>query len=263
MVAFAALAALAAGWLTVMLSLALRPAVGSEKLGLWIGLGVGLAFAAFSAPHVFQASVAAHVLVATLAAVAGVVAAVVLRPRFSATSFSPDYQPRIWLTWIVVLLVLVWMDKAALFVLRTAAAQGEFQWGGWWSQWSTACLHFLIAAVAGAAFDRGQAAGMLLLSLVLLLAACTLSHNDTQAYAAAEIFYALGTSIYVTALVFYSARGGRPWSAAGVLAITRWLGGALGVAAGLAFGSVPDGWLLGIALVAVLAVWQRARLRER
>jgi hypothetical protein len=263
LVAFANLAALAAGWLTVVLSLVLRAAVGSKKLGVWIGLGVGIAFAVFSAPQVYRATVANHVVLATIAAAAGVVAAVLLRPQFAATSFSPDYQPRIWLTWIVILLVLVWMDKAALFVIRAAAVQNEFQWGGWWSQWSTACLHFLIAGVAGAAFDRGRAAGMLLLALVLLLAACMLSHNDTRAYAAAEVFYALGASIYVTALVFYPSRGGRPWYAAGVLAIARWAGGALGIAVGLAFGGVPNEWLMAIALIGALAIWERARLRAR
>ncbi len=263
LVLFSGVAALAAGWVTVVLSLVLRPAIGSDKLGMWIGIGVGLAFAIFSLPEVYQASAALPALLAAGAAAAGVVAAVLLRPRFAATSFSPDYQPRVWLAWIVVLLVLVWMDKAALFVIHGAAAQREFLWNGWWSQGSTACLHFLIAALAGAAFDRGWVAGMLLVALILLLAACGLSGADTQAFAQAQIFYAFGASIYVTALVFYPARGGQIWLAAGLLAIARWIGGALGSAMALALGGVPTALLLGIALVGVLAIWQRARLRER
>jgi hypothetical protein len=104
---------------------------------------------------------------------------------------------------------------------------------------------------------------MLLLALVLLLAACGLSHADTQAYAEAQIFYALGASIYVTALVFYPARGGQAWLAAGLLAIARWVGGALGAAIALALGGVPPGLLLAIALVGGLAIWQRSHWRER
>ena len=260
---FTAVAAFAAGWVMVALSLVLRGAVGSDRLGLCIGFGVGTAFAIFSVPQVFAASVAVHALLAAGAAALGLIAAFGLRSKFATTSFSPDYQPRVWLTWIVVLLVLVWMDKAALFMIRGAAAREAFQWGGWWSQWSTACLHFLIAALAGAAFDRGWASGMLLFAVVLLLAACTLSHAETQAYAAAEIFYALGASIYATALVFYPARGGRPWLAAGLLACTRWAGGSLGVAIVLALGDVPAGLLLGVALLAVGAIWLRAHWRER
>ncbi len=180
LVVFSGVAALAAGWVAVVLSMVLRPAIGSEKLGMWIGVGVGLAFALFSLPQIYLAAAAVPALVAAAAAAAGMVAAVALRPRFAATSFSPDYQSRVWLAWIVMLLVLVWMDKAALFVIRGATVQHEFQWDGWWSQGSTACLHFLIAALAGAAFDRGWAAGMLLLAMVLLLAACNLSQADPK-----------------------------------------------------------------------------------
>jgi hypothetical protein len=260
---FAGVAALAGGWVMVVMSLVLRAAVGSERLGMFIGFGVGLAFAFFSVPQIYGASAAVHALLAAGTAGVGLVAALGLEPKFATTSFSPDYQPRVWLTWIVVLLVLVWMDKAALFVIREAAAREELQWGGWWSLSSTACLHFLVAALAGAAFDRGWASGMLLLAVVLLLAACTLSHADNQAYAQAEIFYAMGASIYATALVFYPARGGQAWRSAGLLAFTRWAGGSLGVAIALALGGAPGGLLLAVALLAVGAIWLRTHWRER
>jgi hypothetical protein len=105
---------LSLGWLAVTLSVGLRPILGTARLGRYIGVATGAAYALWSLPWVFEASPRAQLLLAGACAVIGALAAPWLWPRAASRSSSPDYAPRVGWLWIAIFLALVWLDTATL-----------------------------------------------------------------------------------------------------------------------------------------------------
>ena len=245
---------LALGWLTVTLATGLRPAIGTGRLGLVVGLGTGLAYAACNLPAVFEAAARSQAIMAALVAGTASISAAFLTPREPSISTTADYGPGGMLRWIVVLALLVGLDSAAFYVIQHV----DTLRAGSWDEgrlWLNAAVHLGAAVGAGWWLDRGGRAGLAVAGYGLLAAGWGLIDQGGGG------LYAAGVSIYSALLVYFPARGGRAWVAGLVYAVAGWLGSALGIGLAQEFGTVPVGVVLAVGGgVGALLVWrQRAQ----
>lgn len=229
------------GWLTVTLAAGLRDMLEARRLGWWIGVGTGLAYAICNLPVVFAASPRAQAIVAGMVCVAGLV----LAHGWSAEQREPargvDYGRRAAGVWVLLLLVLVWLDSAAFYVIQHAAGLRTPTWAGEARLWGNAAMHLGAALLAGWMIDRGWMSRVLPVAFALLWLACwRLGHG---LFSGSGWFYTAAVSLYSTVLVAYPAMSGRPWVAAAVYAIAGWVGSALGIGMVQDLHTVPE-WLL-------------------
>lgn len=248
----AAVAGLGLGGLTVTLAASLRGLLGPARLGFWIGAGTGTAYAFCNLPWVFAASPRRQTLVAVALALLG--AALTWRWRIApvAPATGVDHAGRGRTTWIVWLMVLVWLDSAAFYVIQHTPALRAGTWGGPGLLVGNALVHFFVALAAGAWADRGRAAGVALAAFALLVSACGLLVSGKTTGVA--VAYTAAVSLYSTLLVHYPAFGARPWLATGVFAIAGWGGSALGIGMAQDLRQIPL-WFLAVAVVVFLGAW--------
>jgi cytochrome c oxidase cbb3-type subunit 2 len=90
-------------------------------------------------------------------------------------------------------------------------------------------MNLVAALLAGWALDRRWAGRTVFAGAAALLVACGLIGGAGGNRAGGAMLYAAGVSVYSTVLVFYPARGGRPWLAALIYAVAGWGGSALGI----------------------------------
>lgn len=243
------------GWLTVTLAAGLRGLIGEKRLGLWIGVGTGLGYAACNLPWVFQATPAGQAWFAATAAAAGAV----LVWRWRGAAVTPvrgsDFSRRGVAVWVGLLLVLVWLDSSAFYVIQHVATLREPTWGAGGSLWLNAAVHLLAAVAAGWAIDRGWMPRVLPVAFALLWLACwRLGHG---LFAGTVVLYATAVSLYSTVLVAYPARSGRPAVATAVYALAGWLGSALGIGMVQDLHRIPAWFLTASAAVFLLGwLWQ-------
>lgn len=260
-VATAGAIGLSLGWLTVSLAAGLRAAAGARRLGLAAGLGTGAAYALCNVPRVFEASAREQAAAGVVFMALAFAAAGWLRADESQAATSRDFYGRRAGGWVAVFLALVWMDSAAFYIIQHTEALRAGTWGGDGRLWLNACIHLGVAVAAGAALDRERMGSVTLGAWAALAAGCVLLGDEMRLWAGAEIFYTAGVSLYSVALVFYPARGGRPWLAGIVFAAAGWLGSALGIGMAQDLHAVPA-WFLAAAGAVVLGVLL-ARWRAR
>lgn len=258
----AAVIGLALGWLTVTLASGLRVAVGVKRLGLAVGLGTGLAYAACNFPVVFTASARAQTGVSIVFILVAVGATRWLRVGTAAeVSTSGDFKPKRVGTWTLVFLALVWMDSAAFYIIQHTPSLRAGTWGQSGSLWLNAGMHLGVAVLAGVGMDRDWWGRVVFGAWVALSVACVLLSGEVRGFVGAEMLYTAGVSLYSVALVYYPARGGRAWVAGVVFAVAGWLGSAWGIGMAQDLHVVPV-WFVGAAGVVVTGVLL-ARRRER
>ena len=259
----AALSGLGAGVATVTLAAMLRRAAGRERLGLVIGLGTGLAYGAANLPPVFAAEAPFQAVLAMLAACVGLVTGRLFELRGPGEKpVVTDYAPGGAALWILILLGLVGLDSMAFYVIQHTPALKENTWTGAPRLFANAGVHFLAAVLAGAALDRRWVGRTTLLAAGLLITACLLIDGGSGWAPIGGLMYAAAVSLYSTVLVFYPARGARPWLAALIFAVAGWGGSALGLGLAQGRGQVP-GWLLAATGILVGgALWVRRRRLE-
>lgn len=238
-------------WTTAMLVLCLRPTVQFKRLGLCCGLGTGLAYALCNQPPIFDSSPRAQTFVAIVAALSGFVISFRIRGGPVAKSSAPEYRPTIAAVWLILFLTLVWIDSAAFFIIQHSPHLKATTWAGLGALQSNAFVHFAAATLAGLALDRGQQPIAIGAALFALLIACVLLGQSGGAFPIARILYTAGVSIYSTALVFYPARGGRPWLAGLLYAASGWFGSAMGIGMVQSLHIIP---VLFVAIAATVAV---------
>lgn len=257
--AAAALAGLGLGGLTVTLASSLRSLLGARRLGLWIGVGTGTAYAVCNLPWLFAASPRRQTLVAVAVALLGAA----LTARWRADPVLPaagdEHTGRGRTAWIIWLLVLVWLDSAAFYVIQHTPALRAGTWGGPWLLGGNALVHLGAAVAAGAWADRGWAARVAVLAFGLLAAACgVLSAGETIGVA---IAYTAAVSLYSTLLVHFPAQSARPALAALVFAIAGWGGSGLGIGMAQDLQRIPP-WFLAVSAVVFFAAWRYRRRRR-
>ncbi len=259
MAAVAAVVGLSLGWLTVTLAAGLRALIAPGRLGLGIGAGTGLAYAACNLPWVFAAPPVWQAAGAVFVAGGGAALSCRWRGPVGTVEPGPDYTWGSRVAWLVLLLVLVWLDSAAFYIIQHTPELRAVTWGGGWTLAGNALTHLLAALVAGWLLDRGAQARLVAAAFGLLLAACWLLGHGARELVGVEVPYTMAVSVYSTVLVFYPARSGRPWLVAAVYAVAGWVGSALGVGMAQDLHRVPDWFLVASGSVFIVAGLARSR----
>ena len=240
-------------WATVTLSLCLRPTLHLKKLGAWCGLGTGLAYAFCNFPPVFTATPGSQTVIAIFAVLIGFVVSFRLNSEPAKPSTSPEYKPFGAGLWVVLFLILAWLNSAAFCIIGHVQLLSASTWDGTLNLQGNAFVHLCTAVIAGLAVDRRQlhlTAGAALLALIL---ACLLLNGSGGALPASRVCYTIGASVYSTILVYYLARGGRAWLAGVIFAASGWLGSAAGLGMAQSLQAVPVAFVVTVAIVAIAA----------
>ncbi|HVU32408.1 MAG TPA: cbb3-type cytochrome c oxidase subunit II [Opitutaceae bacterium] len=251
---------LALGWLTVSLVAGLREVLGVRRLGWWVGVGTGLAYACCNVPPVFNAAPRVQAVVAAGVALVGALAGARLRPGGAAEAEPTEAQPAIAAAWTLALLALVWLDSGAFYAIQHSVPLKGVTWAGAAVLWGNAVMHFLAALVSGLLLDRRRAALVLAGAVVALVAACAALRESLPG---ARWAYTAGVSLYSVALVWYPMRTGRPAIGAIIFIVAGWVGSGLGIGMVQNLSEVPR-WFLAAAFgaVAVALAWRRHGLRR-
>lgn len=260
MLLVAATCAGALGWSTVILAGGLRAVVGSRRMGVVVGVGTGTAYALCNLPWIFEASAQVQTLCA--AGVITLVSMVVPSPNFAETTVGaePDTRLRGLVGWVGILMLLVWLDSAAFYIIQHQPDLLQATWTGTDHLWANAVVHFTGAVFAGWWWDRGGRMSLVIGAFSLLAGGCLLLGS---AYAQwASWCYAAGVSLYSVVLVCYPARSGRVGIAGAVYIMAGWVGSALGIGMAQDLNDVPNAFLLvagGVILGLGLWRWRDAR----
>jgi hypothetical protein len=225
----AALIGISLGWTLTIVALCLRPVVHLSRLGLWSGLGVGIAYAVSSQPLLFEGSHQDQLLVGCVAAGCGFVASWWMRSPGGHASSSPDY---LWpgpIPWIVFALVFVFFDAVAFYIIQRSPYLAMRSWDSGLVLQGHAFLHLCAAVLAGIALDRRRPASTLAVALVLVLACCWIIGNGPRKFPQARVLHVAGVSVYSTLLLYMIARGARRWFAIAVLGPGVWIAPAVAI----------------------------------
>ena len=240
-------------WTVVTLSLCLRPTLHLKKLGTWCGVGIGIAYSFCSLPPVFTATPVTQTMIAIVAALAGFVVSFRTTGEPAKPSTSPEYQQFGASIWVVLFLALFWLDSAAFFINQHVQLLSASTWDGTLNLQGNAFVHLCTAVIAGLALDRRKLALTVGVALGVLVVACLLLNGSGGALPASRVCYTTGVSIYSTALLYYLARGGRPWLVGILLAISGWFGSAAGMGMAQSLQAVPITFIVAIVIVAIAA----------
>ncbi|WP_438480582.1 hypothetical protein [Oleiharenicola lentus] len=247
----AVLVGLGLGLTTVTLACMLRRVLGGEQLGTLIGLGTGLAYATCNLPQVFNATAKIQAITALMAALAGIVAAKKL--TLNAPPDKPagyDYTRPGMVVWVALFLALVCLDSAAFYLIQHVPSLRQEVWAENAGLMVNAGVHLLAALLAGYALDRRWMSGVVACAAVALMAACYLLDSGSHAFAQGAILYTAAVSAYSAALVFYPARGMRPWLAAAIYSIAGWGGSAIGIGFAQGVSKLPW-WFVAVGAVII------------
>lgn len=242
------------GWLLVVMVAGLRACVGTQQLGLCLGLGMGLAHVVFTVPWVAEASPTMQTVVATVLIGLAAVVTPFLLPQEPSLSWSNDYRTDGIAVWMAVFLALMWIDAAAFVVIPRPA-------GG--LAWAAAAVALAASLGGGYWLDRGGRAVVALTSFTLLALAGVAVAGGRDLQGVPTLLAAGGGALAVTALFHLAALGGRAWQTGVLFAVSLWVGSAFGVGMGRELGTVPWSFLIGAGLVVGGALaWREKQRRE-
>ncbi len=270
--------AMAVGVSTAVLTVSLAASLGTflpgRSFGKLVGLGTGLAYGFCNLPFFFEGSALVQAEACAAVALLGFVA--VRRspapgPEWAEHPHRPalgdwDFRRIGFATLLASFLALVWLDSAAFAVIQETLGLKGLTWGSESRLWILGATHFLAAAAAGWAIDRGIFRGLLPITFALFLVAFTLLQGGRPPAFAGPL-YAVGISFYSVALVAYPAyRGSGPrripvrWRSALLYGIAGWVGSALGVGMAQDLHRIPGLFLVAAGSLLFAAwVWSRQR----
>ena len=248
------------GFLSIVLVATLRTALNRARLGMVVGLGVGVAYALCNVPWLYAAPEAVQAVFACIAVLVGSLVSGRLKPKHGAESGSEDYEPRILCSWILVFLVLITMDSAAHALFQHEASLRALRWNGGTIVWFPVFIHCAAAVFAGRLLDKGVRASLVLAAFGLLVMASLALVHPERTGVLARYFHVAGVSLYTVGFLYFAAKGGRPWIIVLLFSLSGWLGLSLGAGLVQACDGVPFWFILaaGVILVSALVFrWQK------
>lgn len=252
-------AGLSLGGLTVVLASSLRLATHRRRLGFAIGLGTGLAYASSNVPAVFQGSATTQSLAAAGVALLGSALPRWMSAGECEASRDSDYARPGVLRWVLVLLLLVWCDSAAFYVIQHSAPLRGATWGGPAALWANAFSHLVTAVAAGVLLDRGARSAVAFGAMGALALGSLMLAGAVPGRGLAPWCYTAGVSLYSTVLVEYPARSGRPRTAAIVYAVAGWVGSGLGIGMAQDMRGIPVAFVITATIAVTLLLSVRSR----
>lgn len=255
----ATVSGLSLGLLTVTLAASLAGATEGRRLGLCIGLGSGLAYAACNFPPLYHASPRTQALVSAVVAVATSFAVSSSFSRRGIERMGLDFNPAGVARWTAILLALVWMDSAAFYIIQHTPALRAAAWSTTGTLYANGLIHLLAALAAGVLIDRHRRALVVAAATALLAIASLMLGDLVPAFVAPSWLYAAGVSLYSVALVEYPARSGRAGIAALTYAVAGWIGSAMGIGMAQDLTRIPVTFVVGAGAAVVLALLLRRR----
>jgi cytochrome c oxidase cbb3-type subunit 2 len=246
---------------TVTLAAGLREWLTGFRRGWFIGMGTGLAYLVCNLPGVFDASPRAQTMMAALVCLPGIWAARRARgdtePAEGATEASP--LDAVWFRGlgfagvVAMFFALVWLDATAFATIQLTEPLRARTWGTPTMRLMLGLVHAGGALAAGWAIDRGWFRRLLFGTFGLFGVAFALLQQPTAAWWLSGPLYAIGISVYSTALVAFPTWRGdgaglvpARWRAAGLYAVSGWIASGLGVGLAQHLHTIP-GWLLALA----------------
>lgn len=222
-----------------------------------VGVGTGLAYGLCNVPWVFTAGPVSQSWLGAVFAFAGaLVVPVECGPR-AASVWSGAAR---WWPAVLVMLMMVWLDSAAFFIIQHTADMREATWIGEEHLWRNAIVHFLCAWVAGLWLEKGGSRVIPLVAWGLLALAAVAVNQDTSR-ALAGWLYPAGVSLYSVVLVVWAGWPGdgggdrrAAWRAAVFFGVAGWIGSANGIGMAQTLHVVPVAFLAVSGLV-VSGVW--------
>ena len=251
------------GVLTVSIASTLRERLPVRSLGLWTGVGVGIAYFLSNVPVVFRSDSVDQCLMAGVACLLGVIVCIVMpweaksdeREVFERVDFRFYNSGGLWLA-CGFFLVLVWFDSAAFYVIQETAELKGQSWGGESMLWYNGIVHFVAAVLAGWLLDRGVLIGLWIVSIFGLSVGLIGIQSGGSSWAMVSTFVYVGAvSAYSTALTAFvglSRDGTGLWPAqrraAFIYGVAGWFGSAMGIGMAKDLHRVPV-WFVAIAFV--------------
>jgi hypothetical protein len=241
-------------WTMVALSMCLRPTLHFSRLGMWCGLGAGIAYALCNMPFVYEAPHTEKFVMAVVVAALGCVAAPWMRSSPTRQSSLPDYEFSAAAGWVVALFAIVALDTVISFIVQNSATLRQLSWETPVILLGNAFVHLCAAFLAGLVLDQRRAGLATLAALLLLLASSIVLQMEVNDFPKARMLSIAGISIYMAVLVYVPARGGRIQFSAIVSALSVWAATVLasGSAAIVDARKVPV-WMMVIVLVVGLS----------
>lgn len=196
---------------------------------------------------------------------AGIVAAAsvlapFLVPEEPSVSPERDHKRAGLLRWAAMLMLLVWLDSAAFYVIQHDAVTGAGMWNGTGRLLLNAGVHLGAALLAGVWLDCGVRVSLVVAAFIFLGGACALLGEASASVSA--MLYVAGVSMYSVVLVYYPARSRRVRHAGVVYGVAGWVGSALGIGMAQDLEGVPLAFVAVAGLViAVMVVWRIRAMR--
>ena len=264
-----------AGMTTVTLASGLKQWIRGGNFGLLVGLGTGLAYLTCNIPAVFDASPMTQTLLSAAVCLVGWCAIWWSRPESHAMASVAAVRPRGefagvgFVAVVIMFLSLVWLDSTAFATIQLTENLRAHTWGTPGMKLTLGVVHALAAVATGWLIDRGYLKGLLFGTFLLFVAAFSMLQSNTGASWFSGPLYAIGISVYSTALVAFpslhpEARGLVPvrWRAAILYAVAGWIGSGLGVGLAQHLHTIPV-WLLLASGALLLPGWLLATDRSR
>lgn len=265
-----------AGMTTVTLASSLKQWIHGGRFGLLVGAGTGLAYLVCNIPAVFDANPMAQTLFSAVVAGVGWFAVWFSNPRDQAQASTLPLRPAHEFTRfgfaavVLMFLSLVWLDSTAFATIQLTEGLRSHTWGTPNMKMMLGFVHAFAAIATGWLIDRRHLKSLLVGTFVLFAISFTMLQSNTDASWFSGPLYAIGISVYSTALVaFPSLHIESPglvtirWRAALLYAIAGWIGSGLGVGLAQHLHSIPLLLLLAsgsLILVGGLFPWKHGPL---
>ena len=255
-------------WTAVTLAQCLRPTLHGARLGMWCGVGTGLAYALCNQPFIFEATTSGRIVTAAVAAAVGCAASLAMRGTPTRASTLPDYEFQAAASWVVFLFAMVFLDTLVFYVIQNSQVLRQISWETPLILQGNAFVHVCAAFITGLVLDQRWPGILGLAALLLLVASCVVLGLHTEHFPKARMLYIAAVSVYSTILIFLPARSGRVRFTTIVFAVSGWLASGLALSLAVATDArqVPPvvvglALLVGVAALFVRLLWLR-RVQE-
>ncbi len=247
----------------------------SANTAMHAAWGTGLAYFICNIPWSFNASPQNKTILAVSMALIGVIQCHFLqKPRNQDAKSKEDeaipcakilvevhrYKFDMAFAMLIILTVLIWLDSSVFFIIQNSPLLKARSWGNDFQLFSQAACHFMGALIAGRWFVKGYVKRLGVITWMLFMISFYALQKGSSANFVFAGLYAVGISIYSTALVALPSYrhvlfpfGGAEKKAGLLYGVSGWLGSTLGIGMARDLYRIPSNFILVSGVVILLA----------